>query len=163
MQLSIVNKSHIQNSGIKIRNEKKLSYRMIESSYRLPLEIKEVKVGLHETAEGITLRPIYRITWGRKTMARFKWLRLGSKNKSEKFIKLPLYLILEPQEAGFGYTSRIFPPDMEEKAVFLSTRLTDTSLTVISAMRTGEGWFELNRWQTSWSELGLSRTDICSF
>ena len=68
------------------------------------LEIKEMKAGLHEIAEGILLRPIYRISWsGKPRRNPSGWWALNRKNHSEKYVKLPYHQVAEPPQAFSGY------------------------------------------------------------
>jgi hypothetical protein len=127
------------------------------------LEIKEVKAGLHEIAEGILLRPIYRISWPGKPRNPSGWLALSGKKHSEKYVKLPYHQVVAPPRAFSGYCQDGDRQRVEERGAFLSTHLTDTSLNVVFAVRIGRAWMELSQWRTSWSELGLSRLDVCRF
>lgn len=139
--------------------EKKLVAGLVERV----LEVDEVKPGLHETAEGIKVRPIYRIRWHCLPFYLFGlWPLPGTGKGTGRFIKVAHDRIKMPPEAGrrkVAADSR----ETDEIAVFLSTRLADSHLEAILATRIAGLWLELYRWNASWIELGLSRLDICSF
>jgi hypothetical protein len=163
MQILTLDNSFLRINEMKNRASRKNGSKVMEAAIGLPLEIKEVKPGLHELAEGIRLRPIYRISWSSRPVVLFNRWTLGKEKKSGKFVRLSPDMIIEPPEVEFRYSAEKYKQEIEGKAVFLSTRFTDTSLTAIFAIRTGGSWLELYRWHSSWSELALSRMDVCSF
>jgi len=129
-----------------------------------PLEVTEVKPGLHESAEGITIQPIYCISWPKQPLYLFGLLNIRHIGKrSGKFVKVSAGTVNIPPEANRQYSlaEGIVQPD--ESAVFLSTRLVDSHLRIILAIRLAEQWLELYRWNDSWTALGLSRLEICQF
>jgi len=128
-----------------------------------PIDIKEVRAGLHEMAEGIKLRPIYRISWHRKPIDLFGWRIPNKKNMSGKFVKLPPGSITMPRDVALKYSEGAFRHGIEERAIFLSTCLSDASLKAIFAIRAGGSWLDVYHWRGSWLDLAFSRLDICSF
>ena len=128
-----------------------------------PIEIKEVRAGLHETAECIKLRPIYRISWHKSPIDLFGWRFLGKKIRSGKFVKLPPDSIKIPREVALKCSKGALKQGIEERAVFLNTCLSDASLEAIFAIRIGGSWLDMYHWRGSWSDLSLSRLDICCF
>jgi hypothetical protein len=119
------------------------------------IDIKEVTPGLHEKAEGIRPRPVYLIT-RRKSPA-------GRGRASGRFVKIPCEDINLPPE-GKTLVGRVAAAaNIEECAVFLSTRLADAHLGLVLAVRIAGAWFELYRWVASWNKLGLSRLEVSQF
>ena len=132
------------------------------SSWRR-IEVAETEAGLHEIAEGITIRPIYKISWGRKQAGILKWWPFSKKVRTGKFVKSPIHDLVLPQEVGSRYGRGDKRKGINERAVFLSTCLKDSSLTAIFAIHTAESWVMLHHWRTSWTQLGLCRLSVCSF
>jgi hypothetical protein len=127
------------------------------------LEVSQVRPGLHEQAEGITLWPVYRISWMKSPVRLLGLWRLpGSDRGSGKFVRVPIWKTRMPPEAHRRYEAVNGIPQAEEAAVFLSTQLKDSHNDAILAVRIAEEWLELYRWRAPWRELGLSRLDICS-
>ncbi len=128
-----------------------------------PLEVTEVEPGQHEKAEGISARPICVVSWARQAV-RLPWL--GDIPDTEKgrgkYVKLSPERINIPPEVAEQYRQVYSVVQVQEGAVFLSTKLADSSLGLILAIRTGGRWLELYRWNASWTGIGLSRLDICS-
>jgi hypothetical protein len=118
------------------------------------IEVAEVKASLHEKAEGIRPQPVYLISW--PTTA-------GKDGLSGRFIKIPCDGLNFPPEGKKLAETINSIPDVDECAVFLSTRLADLHLGLLLAIRSGETWFEAYRWTDSWNELGLSRLEVCQF
>jgi len=129
-----------------------------------PLEVTEVKAGLHESAEGITARPIYHISWPEKSTGLLGLQSLTRTNGgSGRFVKISPQRINMPPEGSRRYDTVHSATEVDECAVFLSTQLADSHLNLILAVRTQDQWLELYRWSSSWAKLGLSRLEICSF
>ena len=128
------------------------------------LWVVEVKPGLHEAAEGITGRPVYRLSWHKKPglLSGF-WPIPGNGNGkgSGRFLKLSPESITMPEEAAEKYREAARHAD--ETAVFMSTRLGDSRVQIVLASRSRERWLELYRGTATWRELGISRFDISSF
>ena len=71
------------------------------------IEIARVKPGLHEIAEGIRLRPIYRISWHKKPADLFiGWGLLRKKIWSDKFVKMDIDRLILPPQIDSKYTGR---------------------------------------------------------
>ncbi len=129
-----------------------------------PLEVTEVKPGLHESAEGITTRPIYRISWPKQPARLLGLLSLPHTNGgSGRFIEISPQRINMPSEASRRYNIAHSTAEVDKSAVFLSTVLADSHLDLILVVRVADQWLELYRWHASWIELGLSRLEICRF
>jgi len=129
-----------------------------------PLDVTEVKLGLHESAEGITARPIYHISGPKKSTRLQGLLSLPhTDGGSGRFVKISSQRINMPSEANRLYDVAHSSAELDGSAVFLSTRLADSHLRTMLAIRVAEQWLELYRWSTSWSELGLSRLEVCQF
>ena len=128
----------------------------------IPLEITEVRPGLHERAEGIERKPVYRISWPKKPLSLLGiWRVPGTKKGSGNYTKRPVQQVNIPPEADKQYRLTKKDDGVQEVAVFLSTRCTETHSNVILAARTGDDWFELYRWRASWRELGSPRASVC--
>jgi len=128
------------------------------------LEVTEVEPGLHEIAEGITLRPIYRLSWAKEPVRLFGLWSIFPKGRGDgRFIKLAPQGVNLPAEAKRRQELSQGMAAVDEMAVFLSTRLRDSHLEAILAARVKGEWLELYRWNTSWVRLGLSRLAICQF
>ena len=162
MQLIVAEDSVLQKNKMATRVNRRKDSKATEAAAH-HIEIKEVRAGLHEMAECIMLRPIYRVSWHRKPLDLFGWRFLGKKIRSGKFVKLPPDSITMPHEVALKYGEGVFKQGIEEIAVFMSTSLTDTSLKAIFAIRAGGSWLDLYHWRSSWSDLSLSRLDICCF
>ncbi len=140
--------------------EKKLQETGLEAR---TLKVSEVRAGLHEIAEGITARPIYRVSWDKPSPCWPGILSLRLRHEGAgKFVRLSPERVTMPPEAsqrleaarGLG---------IDEAAVFLDTRLADSHLDLVLAVRRQGQWLELYRWNSSWDGLGISRLDVCSF
>lgn len=128
----------------------------------IPLEIAEVKPGLHERAEGIARKPVYRISWSKKPLSLLGiWRVPGTEKGSGNYTKMSVQQVNIPPEADKQYRLTKKDAEIQEVAAFLSTQCTETHTQVILAARTGDDWFELYRWRASWRELGSSRTAVC--
>jgi hypothetical protein len=128
-----------------------------------PLEVTEVEPGLHEKAEGIIIRPIYRISWRKQPLRLLGVLSLPrTDGGSGRFIKISPQRINMPPEASRRYGASRSVAEVDESAAFLSTALADSHLHVMLAVRVADRWLELYRWHASWAELGISRLDIRS-
>ena len=128
------------------------------------LEVTEVRPGLHENAEGITARPIYRISWHKQPLGLLGLWPLPCPNGgSGRFVKISPQRINMPPEGSRRYDTVHNATEVDECAVFLSTQLADSHLNLILAVRIQDQWLELYRWSSSWAKLGLSRLEICSF
>ena len=128
----------------------------------IPLEIAEVKPGLHERAEGIAHKPVYRISWPKKPKSLLgMWGVPGTEKGSGNYTKRPVQQVNIPPEADKQYRLTKKDDGVQEVAVFLSTRCTETHTQAILAARAGDGWFELYRWRASWKELGSPRAAVC--
>ncbi len=129
-----------------------------------PLEVTEVKPGMHEGAEGVTARPVYRVSWRRHPLRLLGVFNLPLANGSSgRFVKIPVQRINMPPEARRRLDAAHRLGGVDESAVFLSTQLADSHLSLILAVRVPDQWLELYRWSSSWAKLGISRLDICSF
>ncbi len=128
------------------------------------LEVTEVKPGMHEDAEGITARPIYRISWRRQAQRLLGLLTLPLGNRgSARFVKISPQRINMPPEARRRLEVAQSLGKFDEGAVFLSTQLADSHLHLVLAVRVQDQWLELYRWHSSWARLEITRLDICSF
>jgi hypothetical protein len=127
-----------------------------------PLQVAEVEPGLHEKAEGITMRPIYLLSWRKEPTRLFgRWSVPNTERVSEKFIKLPVAQINIPRDTAQRYKTISTIAEVDESAVFLSTRLADSDLSLILAVRIMNQWLKLYQWRTSWTKLGISRPEVC--
>ena len=120
--------------------------------------ITAVGPGLHEKAEGIKPQPVYIISRPGKPAA-----TSGNANISGRFIKTPCNGLNLPPEARKLLVTVDSFEDIDECAVFLSTRLADSHLGLVLAMRLADQWFELYRWTASWNELEISRLYVSQF
>jgi hypothetical protein len=128
------------------------------------IEIAEVKAGLHEKAEGIISRPIYLISRQKRLAGLPGGPSIaGTDGNSDRFIKIPCDGLYLPPEVKRIAEKVSGIADVAECAVFLSTRLADRHLGLLLAMRVDGTWLEAYRWTASWTELGLSRLDVCQF
>ncbi len=128
------------------------------------LEVTEVKPGMHEDSEGITVRPIYRISWRRQPLRLPGVLTLPLGNGSSgRFVRISLQRINVPPEARRRLEIAQSLAELDESAVFLSTQLADSHLNLVLAVRIQDQWLEVYRWSSSWTKLGISRLDICGF
>jgi len=128
------------------------------------LEVTEVTPGMHERAEGITARPIYRISWRRHPLRLLGMFTLPLTNRgSGRFVKIPPQKVNMPPEAQRRYEMAQNFAEIDESAIFLGTQLADSHLNLILAARIRNQWLELYRWNASWAGLGITRLDICSF
>jgi hypothetical protein len=128
------------------------------------LEVTEVKSGLHESAEGITAWPIYRISWHKQPLRLLGlWSLPRTNDGSGRFVKISPQRINMPSEGSRRYDIAHSAAEVDESAVFLSTQLADSHLNLILAVRIQDQWLEVYRWSSSWAKLGITRLDICSF
>jgi len=128
----------------------------------IPLEIAEVKPGLHERAEGIARKPVYRISWSKKPLSLLGiWRVPGTDRGSGTYIKTSVRQVNIPPDANKQYRLTKKDAEIQEVAVFLSTQCTETHTDVILAARIADDWFELYRWHASWRELGPSPATVC--
>jgi len=128
------------------------------------LWVDEVKPGLHEAAEGITGRPVYRLSWYKKLglLSGFRHIPVNGNGKcSGRFLKLSPESITMPEDAAEKYREAARYTD--ETAVFMSTRLGDSRVQIVLASRSRDHWRELYRGTATWRELGISRFGISSF
>jgi hypothetical protein len=128
------------------------------------LEVTAVKPRLHEIAEGISIRPIYRLRWAKQPVRLYGLLPIPHTDMGEgRFVKPPLDGIRLPLEANRWFKLSKIIVEIDKMAVFLSTQFRDSHLDVILAARVAGQWLELYRWNPSWTELGLSRLAVCQF
>jgi hypothetical protein len=124
------------------------------------LKVLQVRPGLHEAAEDIACRPVYRIALERqpsRVRAALSWLF----RSTVRCVKLPPERVVLSPEAASCYATARSMPETQEIAVFLDTELVDHRLRAMLAVHVGDRWYSLHRWSTSWKGLGLSRHDIC--
>ena len=124
------------------------------------LKVLQVKPGLHESAEDIACRPVYRIALERRpsrVRAALSWVF----RSTVRYVKLPPELVVLSPKAASCYAMARSMPETQEIAVFLDTELADHRLRAMLAVHVGDRWYSLHRWSTSWKGLGLSRHDIC--
>lgn len=124
------------------------------------LKVVQVRPGLHEAAEDIACRPIYRVAPEKRrsrVRAALPWLF----RSSMRCVKLPAERTAMPPEAARCCVEVEGIPEREETAVFLDTELMDHHLRAMLAVRIAGRWYSLHRWTASWKGLGLSRRDIC--
>jgi len=130
----------------------------------IPLEVTEVKPGLHESAEGITTHTIYHISWPKQPIRLLGMLSLPHTDRgSGRFVKISPQRINMLPEAVERLRLAHHAAKVAESAIFLNTCLADYHLDVILAIWTSDQWLQLYRWNTSWSKLGLSRLEVCQF
>ena len=127
-----------------------------------PLEVTEVMPGLHEKAEGIKTRPVYRLCWPRPGRRAIGRIRLSGGTCSGNYVKLSPERIALDEEAARRYRDAAATPATEETAVFLRTELGGSRLELVLASRTSEAWSALHHWTDSWRGLGISRVDVVS-
>ena len=130
------------------------------------IRVEEVKRGMHERAEGITNRTIYRISrngHSGHTRRLFGLWPADGGSGSGKFVKLSPDEAIMPEEAVRLYREAAANRPPDETAVFLNTRLADFDIEAVMAVRYSERWAELYHWRTSWEDLGISRTEISQF
>ncbi|RLC72118.1 MAG: hypothetical protein DRI26_03675 [Chloroflexi bacterium] len=121
-----------------------------------------MKPGLHERAEGIAHKPVYRISWPKKPKSLFGiWRVPGTEKGSGNYTKRLLRQVNIPPEANKQYRLTKKDAGVQEVAVFLSTQCTETHTEAILAARAGDDWFELYRWHVSWREVGSPRAAVC--
>ena len=122
----------------------------------VPLNIIEVKPGLHERAEGITRKPIYHISWPKRTIRLFgRWRIPATKKGSAKYIRIPEHRLRLPPDAEKQWRLAKKDTAVREVAAFLGTHQIDTRVYVILTARIENDWFELYRGSSSWRKLGL--------
>jgi hypothetical protein len=127
----------------------------------IPLEVTEVKPGLHERAEGIENRPVYRLCWPRlprRTLGPLP-LPVGT-TRCGAYIKLSPERINLSDEAVLRRRQASAHALTDETAVFLRTRLGNTRLELILANRYHSRWSVIHRWTDTWRGLGISRMDV---
>lgn len=127
------------------------------------LEVTEVKPGLHEKAEGIHRRPLYRLCWPRPSRPALGPLRrLVGPTCSGMYVKLSPERISLDDEAARRFRDASADPATDETTVFLRTQLGNSRLELILASRHDEEWSALHRWTDSWRGLGISRADLAN-
>jgi hypothetical protein len=128
-----------------------------------PLEVSEVKPGLHEKAEGIENRPVYRLCWPRTSRPSLGPVRLPAPATcSGTYVKLSPTRVNLADEAARRYHEAAADPVIEETSVFLRTRLGGSRIDLVLAGRNDGRWSALHRWSDTWRGLGISRLDIVS-
>jgi hypothetical protein len=133
-----------------------------EAQFTRCLDIDKVSAGLHEKAEAIT-QPVYRISWNRKPIRLFgRWSLPGRERSSGKFVRVSPDRIKVPLEAVHRYEMARNRGFVDEIAAFIDTRLRNSNVGVILAVKNGGSWRELYRWHGPWKDIGLSRLDISS-
>jgi len=121
--------------------------------YGPPLRVTELSQGLHEQAEGIKDRFVYRLSWR----------RTGRGSHTGTYVKLsPEHVRLTP-EASRIYDEARAASQVEETAVFLSTRFGGSRIELVLAAREDVHWSALHEWSDTWRRAGLSRHDIAVF
>jgi hypothetical protein len=128
-----------------------------------PVTVTEAKPGLRERAEGLTAQPIYRISWEGRPIRPLRWFPLASTStQAARFLKVSPRRVRMPGECRECYALAQNSRQTEEVAIFLDTRFTSSRVSAMLATRLADQWFELCRWHTSWTGIGLSRLDISS-
>ena len=128
-----------------------------------PLDVEEIKPGLHERAEGIENRTVYRLCWPRTSRHTLGPLPLpGGAVCSGTYIKLSPERINLSDEAALRYQQASAHASTDETAVFLRTQLGSARLELILASRQRGHWSVIHRWTDTWRGLGISRMDIIS-
>jgi hypothetical protein len=128
------------------------------------IHIEAVSPGMHERAEGITSCTVWHITIDRQS-GTVQALSPVNKilNDLGTYVKLPAEKLNIPEEAAKRYRQAFLNRRPDETAVFLNTRLGNSSVDVLLAVRYSKRWLELQRWHSDWRELGISRLDISEF
>jgi len=133
----------------------------VQSLNLVPLSIIEIKPGLHERAEGITHKPVYRLSWPKKPIRLFgRWRVPGTETGSGNYIKTPVEKLNILPEANRRYRLIKNTDEVQEITAFIDTQLTGTRINAILAARIAADWFELYRWNSSWRQLGLSGVSV---
>lgn len=126
------------------------------------LNVKEVGPGLHEKAEGISRLPIYWLHWEKDPVRLFgRWPIPATGGSSGKYVRLSPPLVRKMLEVNFTQDFLKFDQVPPNLAIFLSTNLSNTHIRLVMAAQNGGQWTELCHWETTWTESGISRMDIC--
>lgn len=133
----------------------------MSTSELVPLYIAMVKPGLHERAQGITHKPIYRISWPKRTIRLFgKWRMPNTKKGSANYIRVSEQRIKLPPDAEKQWRLAKRDTEVQEVAIFIDTHLTDARACLILAAQVSNDWFEFYRGCSSWRKLGLCKAIV---